>query len=80
VARPGGPGRARVNQLSPLAPLPPKGLRLPLSRLPLPPRLSAPSARSEQGQHLEQSGFEVDEVGQALRRKPPQPPHRTPEE
>jgi hypothetical protein len=31
-------------------------------------------------QHLEQSGFEVDEVGQALRRKPPQPPHRTPEE
>ena len=29
-------------------------------------------------QHLEQSGFEIDEDGQALRRKPPRPPHRTP--
>jgi hypothetical protein len=28
--------------------------------------------------HLERSGFEVDEDGQALRRKPPRPPHRTP--
>ena len=28
--------------------------------------------------HLEQSGFEVDEDGQALRRWPPRPPHRTP--
>ena len=28
--------------------------------------------------HLEQSGFEVDEDGQALRRKAPRPPHRTP--
>ena len=30
--------------------------------------------------HLEQSGFEIDEDGQALRRKPPAPPHRTPGE
>ena len=28
--------------------------------------------------HLEQSGFELDEEGQALRRKSPTPPHRTP--
>jgi hypothetical protein len=28
--------------------------------------------------HLEQSGFELDEGGQALRRRPPRPPHRTP--
>jgi hypothetical protein len=28
--------------------------------------------------HLEQSGFEVDEAGQALRRRPPAPPHKTP--
>jgi hypothetical protein len=31
-------------------------------------------------EHLEASGFEVDEVGQALRRKPPAPHHRTPGE
>ena len=30
-------------------------------------------------EHLEQSGFEVDEDGQALRRKPSAPLHRTPE-
>jgi hypothetical protein len=28
--------------------------------------------------HLEQSNFEIDEDGQALRRRPPRPPHRTP--
>ena len=31
-------------------------------------------------EHLEQSGFEVDEDGEALRRKPPAPLHRTPGE
>ena len=31
-------------------------------------------------QHLEMSNFEIDEDGQALRRKPPRPPHRTPGE
>ena len=31
-------------------------------------------------QHLERSGFEVDEDSQALRRKPPMPWHRTPGE
>jgi hypothetical protein len=31
-------------------------------------------------EHLEQSGFEVDEDGQVLRRKPPDPLHRTPGE
>jgi hypothetical protein len=31
-------------------------------------------------QHLELSNFEIDEEGQALRRKPPRPPHRTPGE
>jgi hypothetical protein len=30
--------------------------------------------------HLEQSNFEINEDGQALRRKPPRPPHRTPGE
>jgi hypothetical protein len=30
-------------------------------------------------EHLEQSGFEVDEDGQALRLKPSAPLHRTPE-
>ena len=30
-------------------------------------------------EHLEASGFEVDEAGEALRRKPPAPLHRTPE-
>ena len=30
-------------------------------------------------EHLKQFGFEVDEDGQALRRKPPAPLHRTPE-
>jgi hypothetical protein len=28
--------------------------------------------------HLEQSGFELDEGGQTLRKRPPRPPHRTP--
>jgi hypothetical protein len=27
--------------------------------------------------HLEQSGFDVDEEGQALRKRPPAPPHST---
>jgi hypothetical protein len=27
--------------------------------------------------HLEQSGFDVDEEGQALRKRPPAPPHTT---
>ena len=31
-------------------------------------------------QHLELSNFEIDEEDQALRRKPPRPPHRTPGE
>jgi hypothetical protein len=31
-------------------------------------------------EHLESSGFELDEDGQALRRKPPAPLHRTPGE
>ena len=31
-------------------------------------------------EHLEQSGFEVDEDGQALRRRPPASLHRTPGE
>jgi hypothetical protein len=31
-------------------------------------------------QHLEASGFEVDEAGEVLRRKPPVPLHRTPGE
>jgi hypothetical protein len=30
--------------------------------------------------HLEASGFEVDEAGEALRRKPQTPLHRTPGE
>jgi hypothetical protein len=29
-------------------------------------------------EHLEASGFEIDEAGQVLRRKPPPPLHRTP--
>jgi hypothetical protein len=29
-------------------------------------------------QHLEQSGFEVDEASEVLRKKPPAPLHRTP--
>ena len=28
--------------------------------------------------HLEQSGFELDEGGQTLRRRPPGPPHKSP--
>jgi hypothetical protein len=28
--------------------------------------------------HLEQSGFEIDEDGQTLRKRPPPPPHKTP--
>jgi hypothetical protein len=28
-------------------------------------------------EHLEQSGFEIDEAGQVLGRKPPTPLHRT---
>jgi hypothetical protein len=31
-------------------------------------------------QHLEGSGFEVDEAGEALRKKPPAPHHQTPGE
>jgi hypothetical protein len=31
-------------------------------------------------EHLEASGFEVDEAGETLRRKPPAPLHRTPGE
>ena len=31
-------------------------------------------------QHLEQSGLEIDEAGEVLRRKPPVPLHRTPDE
>jgi hypothetical protein len=30
--------------------------------------------------HLEQSGFEIDEAGEALRRKPRAPLHQTPGE
>jgi hypothetical protein len=30
--------------------------------------------------HLERSGFKLDEAGQTLRRKPPAPLHRTPGE
>lgn len=28
--------------------------------------------------HLETAGFELDEGGQTLRRRPPKPPHKTP--
>ena len=31
-------------------------------------------------EHLEQAGFEIDEAGEALRRKPRPPLHRTPGE
>jgi hypothetical protein len=31
-------------------------------------------------EHLEESGFEIDEAGQTLRRQPPAPLHRTPGE
>jgi hypothetical protein len=31
-------------------------------------------------EHLEASGFQVDEAGEVLRRKPPAPLHRTPGE
>jgi hypothetical protein len=31
-------------------------------------------------EHLEQSGFEIDEAGEALRRKPRSPLHQTPGE
>jgi len=42
------------------------------------PTMPGRSSPSGSSRHLEQSGFEVDEDGQALRRKPPRRPHSTP--